>query len=87
MKNNFPELKTYIADSINLYDLDWVDIDYLNSLASFSVVAEVYLPVIFIAAAGIEFMNYRMDCPGCEVREEYFQEFYDWMINKEKELG
>lgn len=76
----------WLGDSVNLWDLDWVDIMYLISLDNFSVKFRVDLPVIFIAAAGIEFMNHRMECPSCEVREEYFQEFYSWMVNKENEL-
>lgn len=68
-------LKHYMADSINLYDMDWMSGEYFSKLGRFKNAYNIDLSVIFIAAIGIEFMAERIDCLSCEVTGDYYEEF------------
>ena len=75
----------------NFYTIDWVDVATCVEMGKFADnINKKYnclLSVPFLLLAGMDFMSERMECNSCPVREEYFNEFEQFLTRKAKDYG
>ena len=68
-----------------LFDIDHLDIHDFNKLEQFRQNWDVDASLVDIAGMWTEFMAFKLDCMSCSVTAAYFEEFYEWIVKKEKE--
>ena len=69
-----------------LSDIDHLDIHDFSKLNDFKDNWNVQCSLVDLAGMWGEFMSYKLDCLSCTVTAAYFEEFYNWLKDKEESL-